>query len=675
MADNDSTIKLTVEVDQKSSQKSSREFSKRLTTDMKNASKTATKVFDDQNKKNATKEAKEAKAYKNIVSDQNRELNKQVGILNRINSVWDKINTKSKKSNGPGGPPPSGGPSGSGGGSGPNKNKDEKGIGDRIADSIKIAVAGAVGGYMGMGLKTFFKGFEEKVAFEKNLSQVAFMGQNQFGGIRDRAFDRFSHGARYGYGASDTLGHAASLGRATGGIGLLSAIQAQSRERGMDVGSLTGFAGTLTRAGTNVNTEAGKRTFTKIMEQSVRSGLDKSRTGEHLDAVASLVSQGQSSSAGEVASSSISSMLASLGSKLGPGFQGERGAATLSRFDQAIKGGGGGEAGQAFIMQALGFGRPGGGSSFGDVTRRMQRGILGGTGGQGAQNFVDLLNYAKQTTGGGEETSFLLSKMTGESMDRIDALLTAFQGPDGFAALTKEIDKQKNEGKSDIEKLSKAVEEFTSIARFDATQMNARMNEVTDKTIQQVEELQKAFQDLALTLAPLLTQVVSVMNALKPAIDKLTEVLGPVMERAAHGLEMLMERLPAPNASDRQFSSVDTASLQRAGIISYSQEAAADMRRNRGNTYQMTQVPGFDSFVEDEAIARNISSGALSRVQNPTTSADRYQNAIMDLAGSDPEIKEYLRIIAENTQQNQQRVRPPVAGAPAVSNVNGTPSR
>jgi hypothetical protein len=195
-------------------------------------------------------------------------------------------------------------------------------------------------------------------------------------------------GAALGYNVAETAQQARGIGRATGNIGAVYKAQQFARGYGMDVGEAGGYMGMLRQAGFEFGGQvrgpggkmqttgrAGSRELTKIIEAGMISGLEKGRIGEFLQGVSSITSQLGTQLPGKINVSGIAAQAAMLGQSKLPGFQGARGMQLLGRLNQAIQRPGGGEAGQSMVMQALGFGKPGGGTRYYEALRTQEKGI------------------------------------------------------------------------------------------------------------------------------------------------------------------------------------------------------------------------------------------------------------------------------------------------------------
>lgn len=246
-------------------------------------------------------------------------------------------------------------------------------------------------------------------------------------------------GINYGYGAINTLGQARSAALQTGNASAVSTMQMYSRATGMDVGQLTGVAGSMARGGTQFSGAMrgpGAKAFERIYANAFASGLDKSRFHEVFSGVGRLVDTIGTRLGGDVESDRISDLVGLIGSTGQSGLTGARGMAVLQRMDQAIRSPGGGEHGQALMLQAFGFGKPGGNSTYYEAMKRQQQGIYG------ENNLRDMFAETARQYGGGNEQIMALSRMTGADYDVLEKLRGAITTGSGMEGMTEEQKKE-----------------------------------------------------------------------------------------------------------------------------------------------------------------------------------------------------------------------------------------
>lgn len=269
---------------------------------------------------------------------------------------------------------------------------------------------------------------------QRSLAGLAGLGTSQ--AAMYRAQER---GSDYGFGPMDTLQQARSAALQTGNARSVNTMQMFARATGMDVGQLTGLSGSMARGGTQFSGQMhgpGVKALERVYANAFSTGLDKSRFHEVYTGVGRLVENVNARMGGDVDSSRISDMFGLLGSTGESGLMGARGAAVLQRMDQAIRSPGGGEHGQALMMQAFGFGRPGGNATYYEAMKRQQQGIYG------KNNLQDLFAETSRQYGGGQEQIMALSRMTGADYDVLEKLRGAIQTGSGMEGMNEDEKKE-----------------------------------------------------------------------------------------------------------------------------------------------------------------------------------------------------------------------------------------
>lgn len=345
-----------------------------------------------------------------------------------------------------------------------------------IGSGFGRLLSGGIGGIANF----FMSGMQN--AYQAYIEQGMAMGQLVGLGTRKqlmagRRQAGRSGGANLGYSMAETAQQAAGVGRATGQIGAVYRAQQFSRATGMDVGEIAGYMGMMRQAGyqfnpaersskfvrthfpgmpagmqgkkgdarwtrggpLGVNVSApegytqygrvtkqegtGARELQKVMAAGMISGLEKARLPEFLKGINSMTSIMMSKTTGQVDVKSLAAFQAMLGKSGAPGLQGARGAEVATQLLQATKAPGGGEAGQAMMLQALGFGKPGGGTSYYEALKKQQTG--------GPENiaamFKEVYSQLGMVGGGGtgqqqQEANLALSEMTGLGLKQIEDL-------------------------------------------------------------------------------------------------------------------------------------------------------------------------------------------------------------------------------------------------------------
>lgn len=318
-----------------------------------------------------------------------------LGITNKHGSIWS-----GGKGPGRGGGPGGGGPGGGGGGGG-------RGGGGSTGEWMMGGAAGLVSRVVGQLVHMVTSQIAPSDAAFTNYSKSSiglrsFASDSDIGSVSKR-------GRKYGYSQLEGVQQMRGVARATGSVGDLTSAQAMSRHMGMDVNEVSDQMGMLTRSGEGGKGTRGERALQRLMSTAVSSGLDKSRAGEHLQAVAGMVEMAGGRTAGAVNASDISGLLAFFSKSGQAGLQGARGATVLSQIDQTVSGAGFGNSGgdvQALIMRAMGFGT-GGNASFYDAKSSAQQGIFGK---EGAGNLRKVFGQFDQEYGTGQGGNLAVSE-------------------------------------------------------------------------------------------------------------------------------------------------------------------------------------------------------------------------------------------------------------------------
>jgi hypothetical protein len=343
-----------------------------------------------------------------------------------------------------------------------------------------MAVAGAAtGGAIGVlgGATNFATGLASKVAgsivgfatsgFSNAFQAYLQQGQAMGGliGLGSRAqFARRGQvgGSKLGYSIAETAQQAGAVGVASGNINAVYQAQQYNRATGMDVGQVAGYMGAVRQAGFGFggqfysgNDRIGGKTMSgragnagadelkKVVAAGMAAGIEKSRLGEFVSGTMSMVQQLNAGRAGSVDIGGVASFQSMLSRSGHAGFQGARGAQVSAQLAQAAMNPGGGEAGQAMVLQSLGFGKPGGKTSYYDALKQQQMG--------GSENIMAMFKevYSQKGIAGGggskdqqQEANLILNKMTGLSLDQIEKLGDILNSDKSAEEKMKEVKKQ-----------------------------------------------------------------------------------------------------------------------------------------------------------------------------------------------------------------------------------------
>lgn len=360
-------------------------------------------------------------------------------------------------------------------------------------------------------------------------------------------------GVRMGYDQNVMYGAARSIARQTGSMGAVNQAAILSRYYGGDMGEIGSFMGSLTRGGSaDFRRPEGQKVLGRVMADAVKSGLNKSRAGEHLEAVASMIQQVGSRQAVDVDAGGISGLLSLIGRYGGEGLRGARGMNVLAGIDQGIRSGGTTEGSEAFVLQTIGFGRPGSNMDYFEAKRIQERGLFGGKDGPNIDLLMGMLKNAQEYAGGSREgAAYYLVKdgLAGNAtMDQILELWDALDAAGG-----------------DSEKIKAAIEKISEEAK-----------PIDEKMLSINEELLKVTQNQALDL----NRLIEIGEELYPVVRTLVEYLQTLVDVLLPPIVWALELLtPDDNNQTRDSRNVERLSKQRekrVGDLAYTVGAVMD---------------------------------------------------------------------------------------------------
>ena len=323
-----------------------------------------------------------------FINDQNRALDKQ---LSKIKSIASS-----------GGSGSGGAGSGAGGVAGPGGAASfisKKVVWAAVAKAI-TAVAGAAVSTVASQMRLGYGAYADYATSLAGMAGTGVSASTMWG--------RGQAGEKYGYSYKQTAEQARSIAIATGNAMDVTEAQMVSRATTLDMNQITSAMGTLTQAG-------NKRAFKDIIALGFESGIDKARLPEYMEGVQSIVKQQGTIQGGDIDTMKYAYALQAMGATGASGLQGARGAAVLNQLNKAILSPGGGEAGQALMLQSMGFGRPGGDTSYYEALRRQQEGAS-------PDNIASLFSETRLQYGGGQEQILALSEMTGLGITVLEKL-------------------------------------------------------------------------------------------------------------------------------------------------------------------------------------------------------------------------------------------------------------
>lgn len=417
-------------------------------------------------KQTTTEVLKQAKAYASI----QKEASNLQRTISGITSKTRDLNRELKKSTGMFG----GGGRGGGGAAGGGRGGRPGGVSGFLGSFLKKGAAGlgklAMGGALGLGgtlmgilTSQLTGGYQEKLAYGKAYGGLAGTGGKlselqRLRGTEEQILQMHKHGdlEKLGFGPIEAAQQAAPIARATGVMGgrALKTGLATQRATTMGAGEVAQFMGLLTQAGSGFGRGGGgKKQLEKVIAAGMETGLERARLPEFFSGVSALTQRMAAATAGKVDVEGITRSLAMMGSTGAPGLKGARGAAVAQTIDRAIRQPGGGEAGEAFMLQAYGFGKPGGDATYYEAMQRREKGL------SDPENLRDVVAEAQRRYGGKEERALAMKKLL-----KIDTLI--------WEELEKAVDT------GDKEKIDKVLKKTQSVDK----QALAEMQEFGDTT-------------------------------------------------------------------------------------------------------------------------------------------------------------------------------------------------
>jgi hypothetical protein len=271
--------------------------------------------------------------------------------------------------------------------------------------------------------------------------------------------------------------------------------------------------GMLTQAGQGFGGKAGKggkAEIIKTLALGMYSGLDKARMPEFFAATSTLVQRQMGAVAGDVDPGAASKLLAMLGASGQSGLQGARGGQVAAALDQAVRRPGGGEAGQAFMLQAMGFGKPGGQSSYYEALRKQQRGIFGDKG----ENLKAVFAESRAQYGGGQKQILALQSLTGLTIDQLEAVRDVVESNLSGVEKQKALKKIQEEAKSIEAQSLDEMKEFGDTLT-DVAGLQDRSIGIGDAIKESVEKIRDMINEAIVKAMPLIVK----------ALEKISEVI------------------------------------------------------------------------------------------------------------------------------------------------------
>jgi len=569
---------------------------------------------------------------------------------------WSRFRNRNNNNNPPNTPP--NGPGGGGGGGGGGGSS----IGGYALGGA-VAIGAAVVGVFANQLTKAISSYEQQAKASARLEGMGPLGGVNSPGQRLRS-------ERMGYSLTESYGHAAVVGRQTGQVGATATAQEFSRIYGGSVEEVGGVMGGLTRGGQKFDATgggAGRRQMAHMFRDAVSSGLDRSRTGEHLEAVSAIAEGVGSRTARDVDFSSISGLLGMMGSSGKSGLQGARGASVMSSMDEGIRSRGD-DSGLALLLAAAGHGQGGtNDKTYYEAQKRLDEGIFGEG---GAELLANIFRTFETHTGGGEEMfeSIKLSPV-GQSLTRsqIEDAYAAFQsggaaGIAQFQARGPNIDGRIAEAASSTN---------LKVNRHEAG-LDNRSAAQGEKLYDSVMMLQTLVNDIVDRAMP---QVISGLNVAAEAINTAAGALGLTRESrsATQKSYLSLEREEVDSKSIGMYmKAASSATSDEVAIFNYSkalEKAREEMAQASANPLTLATDEHRETYAriqEQNRIAAQAASEAIDRI-DPGAEI-RNQNNITTLSDNERSAE-----IANVARIRRERAMDAVSGTTTILNVQTPP--
>lgn len=463
------------------------------------------------------------------LKEANRLEQKKLNLIIRQNTELDKQNRKISRiaaagGTGPPGPPPDGPPRGPGGGRGRGPRGGAAGAAAALGGAALTGIGVAIAGLIGAVSSQITSGYGKYSQYARGMVGLTGTGAT-YQGVNRLA----TRAVALGYDPIETVEQTRAAAIATGQAGSVTTAQMISRGTTLDVGQATNLMGVLTQAGTGFGGQAGtkgQRELRKTVALGFEAGIDKARIPEFITGVEQVVKLQMARQGGEVSASRYAQLLQAMGAGGAAGLQGARGAALFQKLNEAIVKPGGGETGQAMMMQAMGFGRPGGNATYYEALRQQERGA-------DPTNVKALFRETRAQFGGGEEQILALREMTGASITQLEKLREVIEGV--------ETTKSKKELEEILDKM-KPIEE-QSLTELEELGQQAILNadltrgliKIGEEARDGIVEIQKALNIFIAQFIPLATEALKNLGIVMSGIARRLGIEDPYRTGAGTG--------------------------------------------------------------------------------------------------------------------------------------------
>lgn len=459
------------------------------------------------------------------------------------------------------------------------------------------AAASTVSGLLGMLIGGIQQGYQTHLQVGQAMGSITGMGATK-GGMGPK----IGKGIGMGFRPSETWQQAAQVGRAVGSpTAVTLAQQLALGGGGMGVGEAAGIMGQLRQAGVEFNAPnrpQASQLLGKLIEKGLLTGLEKARLPEYLHGVSTMAEMVGGRQAGKVDVDTIATTLSYLGRI--PGMQGQRGVNLMQTIDQAIKSPGGGEAGQQLMLQAMGFGKPGGETPYYEAVKRQQRGI---TGVGGAQNLIDVFKeiqsqYGPMGKGSQSQEANLAAQtaMPGLTLDMIESIGDMINSGKSQEEILKGIEDQTKKFKPVEERVVDAIKEGFQGVRIRLAGQEAKSAATGAKFAKVVETLQdemhKLLMELIKAIKPHLPEIIEAIKLMggfaREALKRMGKTAGELAEYGVGAAKAWQGKTPVGKALGGGL----TGALGEIAVRYYGKQAAEkDVEQLKSMASQYPGVP------------------------------------------------------------------------------------
>ncbi|MDB5716287.1 MAG: hypothetical protein JWO15_3684 [Sphingomonadales bacterium] len=506
----------------------------------------------------------------------------------------------------------------------------QRGIGSKIGrGAYNGLVGGALGiGGLAIGALTARIGKAGDAATGLFSSGINLAGDKSIQSKRE-LMDITKQGASAGYDPMDTSAQAAAMYRATGRGNDVVHGQMFARAGAMDMGQATSFMGLQAKGGSDSTSQ--KKDLEKILTLAFANGLEKGRFGEYLEGLSSLVEGALGRESGDVNGAGYAKSLAQLDSTGQSGMRGSRGAKVLAQLEQGFMSGGG-AAGQALSLSAMGYGTPGGNTSYYDAKKSQQEGF------SNPDNMNKMLSNLKYRYGGNTEAAALAgSEQTGLTLKQMETLL--------------KMDSSSPEMKKELEKLAE-----------ESIPLEQQMADVLKGELSDQAKIQSGRQQQLVEQGSL---VVDSLNSLQDSTNQMIDKFWPV---AVKSLEIIAKTVDvvaqAVTDSYDFWKSIDMFSTDKSDMTpgelarETSEQLAKDVTR-QVKTGMLDEATGLSMLKSDRDSNRALSAKTGEAVESAKYSlaADESSKAVTNMInsrGGDNYTRMMMEAQAKQAEENRQ---------------------